>query len=78
LSNYEVKKTIYNFRFPKEIMQSTDNPPVDLLLVTNKNNALVEYAIADNDQQIFIQKYMLELPKKEDLKRYIENELKRI
>ena len=70
-------KTYINY-YRKEIMQATDNPPVGILLVTNKNNALVEYAIADNDQQIFITKYLLELPPKEELKKHIDNEIKNL
>ncbi|NBV99682.1 MAG: DUF1016 family protein [Proteobacteria bacterium] len=47
-----------------------------ILLVTNKNNALVEYATAGMDNQLFVSKYLLELPKKEQLKAFIEKELK--
>jgi len=70
-------KTYINY-YRKEIMQATDNPPVGILLVTNKNNALVEYAIADTDQQIFITKYLLELPPKEELKKHIDDETKNL
>ncbi|WP_437917922.1 PDDEXK nuclease domain-containing protein [Sphingobacterium sp. LRF_L2] len=66
-------KTYVNY-YKKEIMQEGDNPPVGLLLVTNKNSALVEYAIADSDQQLFVSKYLLELPSEEDLIAEIERE----
>src|SRR5690606_20930118 len=66
-------KTYVNY-YKKEIMQEDDNPPVGLLLVTNQNRALVEYAIADSDQQLFVSKYLLELPSEEELIAEIERE----
>ncbi|GHT09944.1 hypothetical protein AGMMS4956_00510 [Bacteroidia bacterium] len=67
-------KTYINY-YRKEMMYSDDNPPVGILLVTNKNNALVEYAMADSDKDIFISKYALELPTKKILEDFIRNEL---
>ncbi len=66
-------KTYVNY-YKKEIMREDDNPPVGLLLVTNQNSALVEYAIADSDQQMFVSKYLLELPSEEELIAEIERE----
>ena len=60
--------------YRKEVMRLDDNPPVGILLVTNKNNALVEFATADNDKDIFVSKYLLELPTKEQLIRFINEE----
>ena len=56
-------------------MQTDDNPTVGILLVTNKNNALVEFATAGIDNHLFVSKYLLELPKKEQLEAFINNEL---
>ncbi|GBU08763.1 hypothetical protein AwDysgo_20940 [Bacteroidales bacterium] len=70
-------KTYINY-YRKEVMRSDDNPPVGILLVTNKNSALVEYATADSDKDIFVSKYLLELPTKEQLTRFIEKEYARI
>jgi len=42
--------------------------------VTNKNNALVEYAVADNDQELFVSKYLVELPDKKYLERFVNQE----
>jgi hypothetical protein len=49
-----------------------DNPPIGILLCTNKNNALVEYALAGMDNALFVSKYKLELPKMEDLQKFLE------
>ena len=61
--------------YKAEVMQTDDNPTVGILLVTNKNNALVEFATAGMDNYLFVSKYLLELPKKEQLEAFINNEL---
>jgi len=63
--------------FRKNEMSEGDNPPVGLLLCTCKNRALIEYALAGMDNQLFVSRYQLELPKKEDLERLLEEELSR-
>lgn len=68
-------KTYLNY-YKKNLLEETDNPPVGILLVTEQNKALVEYAIADSDQDIFVSRYLLQLPKKEEIERFINNELK--
>jgi hypothetical protein len=45
-------------------------------LVTDQNKTLVEYAIAEQDKEIFVSKYAVELPRKEDLEAFINKELK--
>jgi predicted nuclease of restriction endonuclease-like (RecB) superfamily len=68
-------KTYINY-YKKNFQEDTDNPPVGILLVTDQNKALVEYAVADSDQDLFVSKYLLQLPKKEQLEEFINNELK--
>jgi predicted nuclease of restriction endonuclease-like (RecB) superfamily len=67
-------KTYINY-YKKEIMLPGDNPPVGLLLVTDQNKALVEYAVADSDMSLFVSKYLVELPSKEQLELFIKKEL---
>lgn len=71
--HYGQLKTYINY-YKKEIMKVDDNPPVGILLVTNANEALVEYATADSDNDIFVSKYLVELPSKEQLINFIKNE----
>ncbi|MBN8573083.1 MAG: DUF1016 family protein [Candidatus Kapabacteria bacterium] len=61
--------------YKAEVMQPDDNPTVGILLVTQKNNALVEYATAGMDNNLFVSKYLLQLPKKEELAAFIQKEL---
>lgn len=70
-------KTYLNY-YKKNIQQPDDNPPVGILLVTDQNKALVEYAVADSDKEIFVSKYLLQLPEKEQLESFINNELKNL
>lgn len=58
------------------MMADGDNPPVGILLCTGKNHTLVEFALAGMDNQLFVSKYLLELPKKEEIKQFIEQQIK--
>ena len=61
--------------YHKNMMTQGDNPPVGILLCTQKDHALVEYALAGIDNGLFVSKYLLELPKKEEMQRFIEEQL---
>jgi len=63
--------------YKAKVMRADDNPTVGILLVTNKNNALVEFATAGMDNHLFVSKYLLELPKKEALEEFIKLEVKK-
>lgn len=63
--------------YKANVMQGDDNPTVGILLVTQKNTALVEFATTGMDNKLFVSKYLLELPKKEILEAFITNELKK-
>jgi predicted nuclease of restriction endonuclease-like (RecB) superfamily len=52
-----------------------DNPPVGILLCTQKDHALAEYALAGLDNRLFVSQYLLELPKKEAMQEFIERQL---
>ncbi len=71
---YASQMNTYLNYYKYEVMQPGDNPPVGLLLCTGKGDTLVKYATAGLDQNIFVQKYMINLPSIEDLTSYIEKE----
>ena len=50
-----------------EMMQG-DNPPIGILLCTQKGPKMVEYALSGMDNQLFVSTYMLQLPSKDQLK----------
>lgn len=58
-----------------EVKRIDDNPAIGILLCTEKGKKLVEYATAGMDNQLFVSKYLLELPKKEQLEAFIQNEI---
>jgi len=62
--------------YRKNMMTEGDNPPVGILLCTDKAHALVEYALAGMDTNLFVSKYQLELPKKEEMQKFIEEKLR--
>lgn len=64
--------------YKQNMMTKGDNPPIGLLLCTQKNHPLVEYALAGMDNNLFVSKYQLELPKAEDIKRFIEEQIKEL
>ena len=49
-----------------------DNPPISIILSRNKNELLVEYATYQMNSQLFVQKYQLYLPEREELRRELE------
>ena len=49
-----------------------DNPPIGIILSRNKDELLVEYATYQMNSQLFVQKYQLYLPGREELRRELE------
>lgn len=76
-SNAGQLNTYLNY-YKKEVLISGDNPPVGILLVTNKNETLVEYATAGMDNQLFVSKYLVELPSREQLEKFVQKEIKQL
>ena len=68
---YASQLNMYLNYFKAEIMQPDDNPPIGILLCTEKGDTLVKYATAGLDPNIFVQKYMIELPSEEEIKSFI-------
>lgn len=63
--------------YKAEMMQPGDNPPIGILLVADKDAALVKYATAGLDIDLFVSKYSIELPTQERLEKFIADELRR-
>ena len=62
--------------YKKNEVAAGDNPPIGILLCTKKNHALVEYARAGIDNQLFISKYQLELPGKDEIAAFLQEAAK--
>lgn len=54
--------------------ETTDNPPVGIILCSGKNEALVKYATMGLPQQVFVSKYLVSLPTEKELQMIVEEE----
>lgn len=61
--------------YKKHMTRDGDNPPIGILLCTHKKHSLVEFALAGMDNQLFVSKYQLELPKREEIERFLAEKL---
>lgn len=61
--------------YKKKEMVEGDNPPVGILLCTDKGSEMVEYALSGMDNQLFVSTYMLHLPDKKKLQEFILKEM---
>jgi predicted nuclease of restriction endonuclease-like (RecB) superfamily len=66
---------LYLGYFAAEENVEGDNPPVGLILSRHKDELLVEYATYGMNSQLFVQKYQLYLPNREELQRELERTL---
>ena len=66
---------MYMGYFAKEENIESDNPPIGIILSKEKDELLVEYATYGMNSQLFVSKYQLYLPSKEELKKLISKQL---
>ena len=59
--------------FATEINEKDDNPPIGIILSHHKDELLVEYATYGMDSNIFVSKYQLYLPNRDELKSLVDN-----
>lgn len=59
--------------FAKEESASDDNPPIGIILSHIKDELLVEYATYGMDSKLFVSKYELYLPNKDELRRLVDD-----
>ncbi|MGE0932196.1 PDDEXK nuclease domain-containing protein, partial [Peijinzhouia sedimentorum] len=60
--------------YDREMRLPDENKTIGIVLCQNKSQAVVEYTLPENNEQIFASKYQTVLPSKEDLKHIIEDE----
>ncbi len=63
--------------YANEVNDEDDNPPIGIILCTDKGNFDVQYALGGLSNQIFASKYVLYMPDKEQLIRQVEAVLER-
>ena len=62
---------MYMGYFAKEENEPNDNPPLGIILSHNKDELLVEYATYGMDSNLFVSKYELYLPNREELRKLV-------
>jgi predicted nuclease of restriction endonuclease-like (RecB) superfamily len=55
-------------------MAEGDNPPIGLILCTDRNETRVKYATTGMDNQLFVSKYLTALPSEEQIQKFLEND----
>ena len=58
--------------YKKHEMTPGDQPPVGILLCTRKNQALVEFALGDLPNKLFVSRYAVEMPKKQEMEAFLK------
>lgn len=59
--------------YASEVNDSDDNPPIGLILCTDKDDITAEYALGGLSNLIFAAKYVLYMPDKEQLIAQVED-----
>lgn len=62
--------------YDREMKLESENPTIGLLLCADKTDAVVEYSLPLNNNQIFASKYKTVLPSKEQLKKGFNGKIK--
>ena len=62
--------------YTRELMEPGDNPPIGIILSADKSDTLVKYTLPIDNKQIYASKYMLYLPKEEELQNEMNKQLR--
>ena len=60
--------------YDRKIKLVDENPTIGIVLCKDKNNAIVEMTLPENNTQIFASKYQTVLPSKEELKKLLQEQ----
>ena len=61
--------------YAAEVNEPDDNPPIGIILCTDKDDVTAEYALGELSNQIFASRYVLHMPDKEQLIAQVEDVL---
>lgn len=65
---------LYTGYYEAEEKRPDENPPIGLILCTDKNDAAVRYTLSQSAQKVFASRYQLHLPSEEELARELRRE----
>ena len=69
-----VQMNVYLNYYKDNEFTKGDHDPIGIILCSGKNEALVKYAAMGLPQQVFVSKYLINLPTENELKKIIEDE----
>jgi len=62
---------MYVHYYDRKVKLEDENPTIGIILCKQKNNAVVEMTLPEENSQIFASKYETVLPSKEDLRKLL-------
>lgn len=65
---------VYLNYYKENEIEPSDNPPIGIILCAGKNDSLVKYATMGLSQQVFVSKYLINLPTEKQLQEIINEE----
>ena len=66
---------MYVHYYDRKVKLPEENPTIGIILCKDKNNAVVEMTLPEDNTQIFASKYETVLPSKEELQKLLEEQL---
>lgn len=66
---------MYVHYYDREVKLPDENPTIGIILCRDKNNAIVEMTLPENNAQIFASKYETVLPSKEELQKLLREQM---
>lgn len=75
LTHQDVGQIDMYVRMYDDLKRNTDdNPTIGILLCSEKDETIVKYSVLSDKNKLFASKYLLYLPKEEELKQLVEND----
>lgn len=66
---------MYVHYYDRQVKLSDENPTIGIILCRDKNNAVVEMTLPEDNSQIFASKYETVLPSKEALQKLLQEQI---
>lgn len=61
--------------FKETEMSEADNPPIGIVLCTDKKSSTVKYATGSLENNLFVSRYQVQLPTAKELEEFIKRDI---
>lgn len=73
IEHYDIgQMNLYPNYFKSEVCMPDDNPPIGIILGARRDEVLMDYALGGITNQLFVARYQLYLPKREELQAQLD------